>query len=160
MTLNYETEAISVDISSHLKKYNYKDASHREKTRFDRQMNIVVRFWDFYSRNDLHELAVIKGTLSYFIHGYWKRSGKDVCKLNIEQEIWQENPSSYGWPINNWVLRFADRQKNKVNFLHISLHKNETLDEEIYLDIQDALILEIAVSKAMQLLSPITEFNE
>ena len=154
MTLSYETGAISVEISSLLKEYDYKDASKREKTRFDRQMKIVVRFWDFYSQNNLHELAVIKGTLSYVSHGYWKRSGKEAYRLNIDQEIKHESPHRYGGLPDIWVLRFADRQKNKVNFLHISLHKNETLDEEIYLDIQDALILEAAVSKAMQMLSP------
>jgi len=69
--------------------------------------------------------------------------------LNINKELWQDT----------LVLQFADRQKNKMNSLHISLHKNEKLVAEMYLDIQEAIILEVAVNKAMQLLSPTTDLK-
>ena len=157
MKLQYETEAISVEIGAHMEEYNYKDASKREKSRLERQIKISVRFWDFYIHNDLHELAVIKGTLSYFMHGFWKRSGKDVYKLNIDRELWRESNAGPDQIANTRVLRFADRQKNKINFLHISLYKNEILTDEIYLDIQEAIILEATISKAMQLLTPKTD---
>jgi len=149
MKLSYETEAINVEIRSHVEEYDYMDVNKREKTRFERQMKVLVRFWDFHSRSNLQDLAVIKGVLSYYTHGYWKRSGKEIYKLNINQELRQDT----------LVLRFADRQKNKMNFLYISLHKNEALVSETYLDIQEAIILEVAVSKAMQLLSPTTDFK-
>jgi len=44
--------------------------------------------------------------------------------LNINKELWQDT----------LFLQFADRQKNKMNFLHISLHKNETLVAETVSD--------------------------
>ena len=159
MKLSYETEAISVEIRSQVEEYDYMDANKREKTRFERQMKVLVRFWDFKCQSNLQDLAIIKGVLLYYTHGYWKRSGKEIYKLNINQELCQDNYSFPGNLAEKLVLRFADRQKNKMNSLHISLHKNEKLVAEMYLDIQEAIILEVAVNKAMQLLSPTTDLK-
>jgi hypothetical protein len=91
------------------------------------------------------------------MHGFWKRSGKDVYRLNIDRELLRESNAGPDQIANTRVLRLAERQKNKINFLHISLYKNEILTDEIYLDIQEAIILEATISKAMQLLTPTTD---
>lgn len=93
------------------------------------------------------------------MHGYWRRSGKEPCRLNINQELWRTIPDGNGQLTGNQVLRFADRQKNKVNYLHISLHNNEALVQETYLDIQEVTILEGAIVRTMQLLSPTTDIE-
>jgi hypothetical protein len=159
MNLQYETEEIGVDIRLRVEEIPYKDARHQEKSRLERQIETRVRFWDFYSKNNLHELLIIKGALSHFMHGYWKRSGKEPYRLNINQELWRTIPDGNGQLTGNQVLRFADRQKNKVNYLHISLHNNKALVEETYLDIQEVIILEGAIVRAMQLLSPTTDIE-
>jgi len=144
LKLSYETEAISVEIRSQVEEYDYMDANKREKTRFERQMKVLVRFWDFKCQSNLQDLAIIKGVLLYYTHGYWKRSGKEIYKLNINQELRQDT----------LVLRFADRQKNKMNSLHISLHKNEKLVAEMYLDIQEAII-PVVVNKDVAFVAPL-----
>lgn len=54
MNLQYETEEIGVEIRLQMKEIPYKDARHQEKSRLERQIETRVRFWDFYSKNNLH----------------------------------------------------------------------------------------------------------
>ena len=54
------------------------------------------------------------------------------------------------------TLYFAARQKNKKNYLHVSLESNESIVNEVYLDGQKVIMLDIAIGKALYFLTPTT----
>ena len=129
----------------------YKDARNQVRTRFERKVNIHVQFWDCIILGNLQNFSMIKSSLLYFMQGYWKRSGKEASKIDLATEIYRHHP--YG---DVQILHFAARQKNKKNFLHISLESNDSIVNEVYLDGQKVLMLDIAIGKALFFLTPTT----
>jgi hypothetical protein len=83
------------------------------------------------------------------MQGYWKRSGKEANKIDLATEINRHHP--YG---DVQTLHFAARQKNKKNFLYISLKVNDSIVNEVYLDGQKVLMFDIAIGKALYFLTP------
>ncbi len=149
--LDFELDGIRIKISGELEYFEYKDARNQVRTRFDRQVRIRVQFWDFIIWGNLQELSLIKSSLIYFMQGYWKRSGKEASRIDLTTAINRHHPDG-----EIQALHFAARQKNKKNFLHISLESNDSIVNEVYLDGQKVLMLDIAIGKALYFLTPTT----
>lgn len=154
--LRFEMEGVRVEIRAELEHYEYTDENRHNHSRFERKIKILVLFWDFIIGGDLQELSLIKSSLLYFMQGYWKRSGKEASKIDLSTQIGQHYPG-----IQPRTLRFSVRQKYKKNFLHVSLHSNNLLQHEVYLDGQQVLMLDVAIGKALHYLTPpIFPWNE
>lgn len=148
--IKFEFKGISISSSFHMDERVYKDAGGRKRTRFDKEVSIYVRFWDFELRHgDLYELTFIRSILHYFMQAYWKRSSKEASRIELAKAL-----SRKDYKGNQETLLFVARQKDKKNNLHIFLtKKGETVNEE-YLDGQEVIMLDIALGKAINLLTP------
>lgn len=150
--IEFEFDGIRIEIRAETERYDYKDANNRGRTRFERQVKILVRFWEFHVLGNLQELSLIKSSLTYFMQGYWKRSGKDGNRIDLATTLNRKYPNGA-----KQVLYFLARQKNKSNYLHICLERNDVNINEVYLDGQEVLMLDIAIGKAIHLLTPTSE---
>jgi hypothetical protein len=150
--IEFDFKGITIGSTAIIQQQNYKDAGNRPKTRFDRDVVVGVEFWDFIIDNgNLYELAFVKSVLGYFSHAYWKRSTKDGGRIDLGKVLHHENPLE-----GKRELHFVARQKNKRNYLHIYLMQNGALIDESYFDGQEVLLLDIAIGKAISLLTPST----
>jgi len=147
--LKFELNGIKVEIGAKLEHNEYTDANHYKHTRFERKMEIRILFWELIISGNLQDLSLIKSSLSYFMQGYWKRSGKEAGKIDLVTKITKYHPHGY-----IWLLHFSTGQKNKKNFLHVSLEKDGLTQHEVYLDGQQVLMLDVAIGKALSFLSP------
>jgi hypothetical protein len=147
--LEFELHDIKVEIMTELEHHEYTDENRYKHSRFERKTKIRLLFWGFFVWGNLQDLALIKSSLSYFMQGYWKRSGKEASKIDLATAI--SLP-----PIDGKfrTVNFAARQKYKKNFLHVSLEKDGLIQHELYLDGQQVLMLDVAIGKALSFLSP------
>ena len=148
--IDFDFKGIRINALVDMEQRTYKDHDGRQKTRFDRNVSVGVRFWNFVIRNgDLCELAFVKSTLNYFMQAYWKRSSKEGSKIDLAKALHHNEflmvPQS---------LYFTARQKDKKHFLHICLQQRGVTVNEAYLDGQEVIMLEIAIGKAISLLAP------
>jgi hypothetical protein len=150
--VEFDFKGIRIAATVEIGQSDYRDADNRRRTRFERDVRVQVRFWDFTIENgDLFELACVKSTLNYFMQAYWKRSSKEGGRIELVKALHHENPRD-----GRQALYFAARQKNKKNFLHICLTKDGATVDEVYLDGQEVIMLDIAIGKAISLLPPRT----
>lgn len=150
--VDFEFKGIRVNATGELERYDYKDAGNRGQTRFNRNMVVTVGFWDFVIVNDLYELAMVKSTLSYFMQAYWKRSSKAGSKIELATALFHDDE------FNPQALNMIARQKNGIQSLEISVAENGMPAGEVYLSGQEVIMLDIAISKAINLLSPETVY--
>ena len=148
--VDFEFKGIRINALVDMEQRTYKDADGRQKTRFDRNVSVGVRFWDFVIWNgDLHELAFVKSALQYFMQAYWKRSSKEGSKIDLLKVLYREDSHT-----GQQSLHFTSRQKDKKHFLQICFVKQFVTVNEIYLDGQEVIMLDIAIGKAISLLAP------
>ncbi|HCC55328.1 MAG TPA: hypothetical protein DEQ20_10480 [Desulfobulbaceae bacterium] len=149
--LEFKLDGIRIEITVEMERHDYKDANNRGRTRFERQIKISVRFWDLHLMGNLQELSFVKSSLIYFMQGYWKRSGKEKSRIDFAKRLTKKHPNG-----GKHSLYFIARQKNNKNFLQVYLEKNDEIINEVYLDGQEVLMLDIAIGKAIHLLTPIS----
>lgn len=147
--LKFELNGIKVEIEAELERNEYTDSNRYKHSRFERKMEIRVMFWELIISGNLQDLSLIKSSLAYFMQGYWKRAGKEASKIDLVTNIIKYHPNGY-----IMRLHFSARQKDKKNFLHVSLEKNGLMQHQIYLDGQQVLMLDVAIGKALYFLSP------
>ena len=150
--VDFEFKGIRVIAKVELERYDYKDANNRGQTRFNRNMVVTVGFWDYIIVNDLYELAMVKSTLSYFMQAYWKRSSKAGSKIELATVLFHDDD------FNPQALNMIARQKNGIQSLEVSVADNGILSGEVYLSAQEVIMLDIAIGKAINLLSPETVY--
>ena len=146
--VDYEFKGIRVNATGELERYDYKDAGNRGQTRFNRNMVVTVGFWDFVIVNDLYELAMVKSTLNYFMQAYWKRSSKAGSKIELATALFHHDD------FNSQALNMIARQKNNIQSLEVSVTDDGRPAGEVYLSAQEVIMLDIAIGKAINLLSP------
>lgn len=56
------------------------------------------------------------------------------------------------------ILNFVARQKDNQHYLHIYVQENGRTTNEVYLDGQETIMLDIALGKAINLLTPTPDF--
>ena len=146
--VKFEYQDIRIEALTQMKRYDYRDANNVGKTRFDRNVVVVVQFWDFVIYDCLNDLALIKSTMDYFMHAFWKRSSKQGTKIALMTSLEHEDPIQ--------KLMFTAKQKNNVYSLEVSLTVKGQQSACIYLSGQEVLMIDIALSKAIALLTPQT----
>ena len=94
----------------------------------------------------------MKSILQYFMQAIWKRSTKQGSRIELAKYLTRkDHQESYE------TLCFIARQKDNKNYPQISLvKKGETVKEE-YLDGQVVIMLDIAIGKAISLLTPVQD---
>ena len=150
--IDFEFKGIHVNAKVELERYDYKDANNRGQTRFNRNMIVTVGFWDYIIFNDLFELAMVKSTLNYFMQAYWKRSSKAGSKIELATVLFHDDD------FNPQALNMIARQKNGIQSLEVSVADNGMPAGEVYLSAQEVIMLDIAIGKAINLLSPETVY--
>ena len=91
----------------------------------------------------------MKSCLQYFMQGYWKRSNKEGGKIDLAKGLHHED-----FGAGRSSLYFVAKQKDKKHYLQISLQQAGETVNEIYLDGQETIMLDIAIAKAIGLLTP------
>ena len=141
---------IIIEAVAEMQRYDYKDANNIGRTRFDRNVCVKARFWNFEICDDLYELAFIKSSLNYFMQAYWKRSSKQGSRIELATPLEHQATGQ--------ILYFTARQKNNQQSLEISLYEQWCPSEQIYLSAQEIIMLDTAISKAISLLAPETSY--
>ena len=146
--IEFNFKGISVSATVEMERYDYRDNSGHYKTRFKRNTLVTANFWGFVIDNDLYELATVKSTLNYFMQAYWKRSSRAGSKIELATLLNHHNGG------NPQELYLVARQKDGIHSLEISLIEKRTSAAKIYLSGQEAILLDIAIGKAINLLTP------
>jgi len=149
--IEYDYKGIKVGATVEMEQHDYVDAGGHCRARFDRNAKVVVQFWSFSIDGNLTELAYIKSTLNYFMQCYWKRTSKEGSRIELAKMIHHSHESYF---INPLTLNLMARQKNKMHYLEISLFENGMPAGIVYLDGQEVIMLDIALGKAISLLTP------
>lgn len=148
--IEFDYKGIQIVVAAENQQINYKDSGNHQRTRFERDLSVFVHFWDFVIWNgNLQELAFVKSCLQFFMQGYWKRSTKEGGRIDLAKGLHHED---YG--AGRTSLYFVARQKDKKHYLQISLQQAGKIVNEIYLDGQETIMLDIAIAKAISILTP------
>jgi hypothetical protein len=147
--MEFDFKGIRVVVTAEILQIKYKDAKSDSRTRHEREVKVSVHFWNFVINGDFYELTFVKSTLQYFMSCFWKCLDKEGSKIELEKVLNHENPCEA-----KQSLCFSARQKNKKHYLHIYLKMNDSVVGTVYLDGQEALQLDIAIGKAINLLAP------
>ncbi len=148
--IDFNFKGISISAVVQMEQSSYKDAGGHNRSRFDKDVTVSVQFWDFFLQHgNLSELAFVKATLNYFMQAYWKRSSKQGAKIELVKVLHRKDYRG-----NQESLCFVARQKNMHNYLHIAHVKKAETVNEVYLDGQEVIMLDIAMGKAINLLTP------
>lgn len=146
--IEFNFKGISVSATVEMERYDYRDNGGHYKTRFNRNTLVKANFWGFVIDNDLFELATVKSSLNYFMQAYWKRSSKAGSKIELATVLKRNNCG------NSQALYLVARQKDGIHSLEISLVEKGAPTGKIYLNGQEVIMLDIAIGKAINLLSP------
>lgn len=144
--IEFEYRDIRVDAVVKMMRSDYKDANNVGRTRFDRNIIVVVQFWDFAIFGDLYQLATVKSTLAYFMQCYWKRHSQQGKKIDLSTSLCGGDPPQ--------VLNFVAKQKNNIYYLEISITQDGQPLASMYLNGQEVMLVDIAISKAIAVLTP------
>jgi hypothetical protein len=151
--VRFDFKGISISSSFYMDERIYKDAGGHKRTRFDREVSLYVSFWDFDLQDgNLYELAFIRSILHYFMQAYWKRSSKEGSRIELAKVL-----SRKDYKGEHKALCFVAKQKDKKNYLQIYHTKKGETVKEVYLDGQEVIILDIALGKAINLLTPTSD---
>lgn len=151
--INFNYKGVCVYAVVDTVQHNYTDERNRAKTRFERQIDVRVDFWDYSILNDLTDLVFIKAITQYYMQCYWKRSAKDGAKIELEKVLYQQDFRG------DFTLKFAARQQKNKYSLHICIEDGGSKKGEVYLDVQEVIMLDIALAKAINLLQPVENHN-
>ena len=146
--IEFNFKGISVSATVEMERYDYRDNGGHYKTRFNRNTLVKANFWGFVIDNDLYELAMVKSTLNYFMQAYWKRTSKAGSKIELVTMLKRYNGG------NQQALYLVARQKDGIHSLEISLVEKGAPSGKIYLNGQEVIMLDIAIGKAINLLTP------
>lgn len=149
--IEYDYKGIKVEATVEMEQHDYVDAGGHCRARFDKNAKVRVHFWKFIVEGNLTELAYIKSTLNYFMQCYWKRTSKEGSRIELMKSVHHCHENPFVHPLS---LCFMARQKNRKHYLEISLFVNGNPSGEVYLDGQEVLMLDIAIGKAISLLTP------
>ena len=146
--IEFNFKGISVSATVEMERYDYRDNGGHYKTRFNRNTLVKANFWGFVIDNDLYELAMVKSSLNYFMQAYWKRTSKAGSKIELVTMLKRNNGG------NPQALYLVARQKDCIHSLEISLVEKGAPTGKIYLNGQEVIMLDIAIGKAINLLTP------
>jgi len=154
--INFAHNGIEIEAKVKMDRFDYKDDNGIGRTRYDRNVSVKAKFWDFVIDNNLYELALVKSTLNYFMQSYWKRSTKRGPKIELATSLKHWEP--YSDNDVQEILYLTAKQKKSIYTLEVSLFVSDLEWACIYLSGQEVIMLDIAISKAIALLTPETVY--
>lgn len=146
--MRFDYRDIVIEATVQMQRHDFRDSNNIGRTRFDRNVCVTACFWNFKIFNNFYELCLIKSSLNFFAQAYWKRRSKQSSKIDLATFIEH--------PVTSQIIYFTARQKNNRQSLEISLTEFGQQRWNIYLNAQEVLMVDIAVSKAISLLVPET----
>jgi hypothetical protein len=146
--IDFEFKGICVNATVEIARREFRDSQGHHLNRFDRNTRVKVSFWNFVIDNDLYQLAMVKSTLNYFMQAYWKRSSKAGSKIELATALEHDDV------FNLQSLNLIARQKNGIQYLEVSVAEDGNPAGEVYLSAKEVIMLDIAISKAINLLTP------
>ena len=146
--IEFDYKGVRISATAEMSRHDFKDANNINRTRLNRNVKVRVSFWSFDIYDDLYELSMVKSTLTYFMQAFWKRSSKQGAKIELATALEHQFPKQ--------ALSLTARQKNNKHSLEISLYENGLQSECMYLTAQEVILLDVAISKAIALLTPQT----
>jgi hypothetical protein len=149
--IEFDYREIRISATSEMNRYDYKDFNNIGRTRFDRNVSVMVSFWNFVIYDDLYELALLKSSMSYFMQAYWKRRTKEGSKIELDTSLEHQ--------FSKQTLSLIARQKNNQHSLEVSLVENGFQSKCMRLNGQEVIMLDIAISKVIAVLTPQTTIN-
>lgn len=153
--IEFRYNGIEIEVYNRPEAQEYEVAENKTRIRHSRNAFVFVKFWDFVIKDgNLYELAFVKSVCSFFMQAYWKRSTKDGNRINLSETLKHEIA---GGKYASCVLNFNARQKDKIIYLHICQKNDEEVAGEIYLTGREVIMLDIAVGKAINMLTPTNE---
>jgi hypothetical protein len=152
--IKFKFDGIEIEIYKRPEPYEYTDSDNKPRVGYNKNAYVIVKFWDFVLKDgDLFELSLVKSTTEYFKQAYWKRSSKEGSRILLQEELIHENVDHEH---HTSTLSFNAVQKAKINKLHIRQTNDGTVAGEIYLTGRQVIQLDIAISRAISLMSPDT----
>jgi len=151
--VKFKHKGIKIEATAEIRQYSYSDSKSTDKKHFNRTVSVKAEFGDFSIDNNLYELAMVKSALQYFMQAYWKRSTKLGTKIDLAMSLehYKENGSLQ-------LLNLSAKQKKNIQSLEVSLTEDGQQSAPIYLSAQEVIMLDIAISKAIALLTPRTVY--
>ncbi len=150
--VKFEYKGIRIEARAEIRQHTFKAGS---KSHVNRCTSISVSFWDFVICDNLYELAMVKSTLNYFMQAYWKRKTSQGTRIDLATSLKHYQNNGFVQ-----LLSLTARQKNNTQSLEVSLTENGQLVSKEYFSGQEVIMLDIAISKAIALLSPQVEYKE
>lgn len=151
--ISFKYKGICIQATLEEKTREYHDPNRGLRKKTERYTDVSIDFWDYSIRQErFTQVTFIKSVLQYYMQCYWKRSSKQGSKIDLNKTIKQMD--LYKGEV---MLCFAAKQKNNQYSLMISVTRNGKVQREVYLDIQEVIMLHDAMSKAFNLLSPVIE---
>ena len=153
--IEFKYDGIEIEVYNRPEAQEYEVGENKTRIRHSRNAFVSVKFWDFVIKDgNLYELAFVKSVCSFFMQAYWKRSTKEGNRINLCETIKHEIA---GRDFKSSTLNFAARQKDKIIYLHICQKNDEAVAGEIYLTGREVIMLDVAVGKAINMLTPTNE---
>jgi hypothetical protein len=146
--IDFVFKGICVNATVEITRREFRDSQGHYLNRFDRNTRVKVSFWDFVIDSDLYQLAMVKSTLNYFMQAYWKRSSKAGSKIELATAVMHDDD------LNPQALNMVARQKNGIQSLEVSVAEDGKPAGEVYLSAKEVIMLDIAIGKAINLLTP------
>lgn len=127
---------------------------NQPRMRIDRIPEVRVNFWGYIIQNgNLGGLAFVKSCTQYFLQCYWKRGSKQGARIELGKALANDDNTD-----GDKILNLVARQKDNQHYLHIYVQENGRTTNEVYLDGQETIMLDIALGKAVNLLTPTPHF--
>lgn len=151
--ISFKYKGICIQATLEEKIREYDDPRRGRSKKLERYTDVLIDFWDYTIRQErFTQVTFIKSVLQYYMQCYWKRSSKQGSKIDLNKTIKQMD--LYKGEV---MLCFAAKQRNNQYSLLISVVQDSSVQREVYLDIQEVIMLHDAMSKAFNLLSPVIE---
>jgi hypothetical protein len=149
---NFQYKGIEMAVVNRPELYEYEVEENKKRIGRNRNNFVSVKFWDFIIKDgDLFELARVKSWFMYFMQAYWKRSTKEGNRIDLSRTLTHEIANK---EYATSTLIFNAVQQKKTSYLHICQKNDEEKIGEIYLSGDDVIMLDVAIGRCINLLSP------
>jgi hypothetical protein len=152
--IKFKFEGIEIEVFKRPEPYEYEIAENKTRIGYNKTSCVIVDFWDFRLKDgDLFELSLVKSVCTYFMQAYWKRSTKQGQKILLRESLTHKfNGDEY----ETSTLNFEAMQRDKINTLRIQQKNDDEIAGEIYLSGRQVIQLDVAIGRAISLMSPDT----
>ncbi len=150
INFNYKEFWIHAVTESIRREYPALVQGKRNIVRYEKESKCLLHFGKFaIDDGNLTEFAFVKAVLQVFIHRCRQRVTKEGGRIDLQtflprDENFAKSPK----------LWFSARQKDKKHYLCVFLESEDTITNQVYLDELEVIMLDIAISKVINLMAP------